>query len=77
MKEFHLVFAKAQHNIAQFEQLCRDSQHEMKHEKRGYLDSAMFFDKYYSLDWSYLEIARLGKFIKSGKYEHELKLYAK
>lgn len=73
MKEFHKVFAKATNKL-QLAQLCKDAEKEIA-EGRSRLDSMMLFDEYYNLNFSLIELARLGKFIETGKYLQEFKRY--
>lgn len=78
-KEFHEVYSKVLTNEfftkEQFIQICKDSYHEMKYEGVGFLESALFFQRYYYLDWDYAKLGRLGKFIRTGRFQHELELY--
>lgn len=77
MKEFHQLLEKAieRNSVPQLITLCEDAHKEITVEKRGYLDSAMLFDKYYAMDWCLLSIGRLGKFIERGEYVTELERY--
>lgn len=78
-KEFHEVLAKVIENefftVQQFVQICKDSYYEMNFEQVGFLESAMFFNRYYGLNWDYNKLGNLGKFIRSGKFNKELELY--
>lgn len=74
MKEFHLMFAKAE-NKKQLTQLLNDCYNEIVVEKVPSLEAVMFFDKYYNLNFGLVQLARLGRFIKSGKHKKEMELY--
>lgn len=75
MKEFHLAFAKATTNKKQFQLLCQEAFIEMKFQKRGTIDTMLVFNNYYNLNFTLMELCRLGKFIESGEYRTQLERY--
>lgn len=73
MKEFQTVMASTE-NKAQLLQICNDTFQELN-DNVDMFDCMLFFDYYYNLNFSEIELERLGRFIKTGSYLAQLGLH--
>lgn len=83
-KEFHSLLdtvkqSQGLFSLPQLEQLCKETQFEMSQyvNKNRRLELMMFFERYYTLNWDYLQLLRMGTFIKSGGYRKVMDIYGK